>query len=81
MRSLGATLGATRANDFTRRPYEFGLATGDHARSRTDPDEAEHDTGIYGLERWPTEEQLLRRFLLERVQPYPIRFVNWFMSK
>jgi hypothetical protein len=23
----------------------------------------------------------LRRFLLERVQPYPIRLVNWFMSK
>jgi hypothetical protein len=23
----------------------------------------------------------IRRFLLERVQPYPVRLVNWFMSK
>jgi hypothetical protein len=27
------------------------------------------------------DRQQIRRFLLERVQPYPIRLVNWFMSK
>ena len=27
------------------------------------------------------DRQKVRRFLLERVQPYPIRLVNWFMSK
>jgi hypothetical protein len=31
---------------------------------------------------FPTvDRQEIRRFLLERAQPYPIRLVNWFMSK
>jgi len=45
---LGANTGATRANDFPRQPNESGHAAADHASSRTDPDEAERDTGIYG---------------------------------
>jgi len=48
--SLGANLGATRANDFLREADECGQAAGDHARWRTDPNEAERDTGNYGSE-------------------------------
>ena len=50
MRSLGANVGATRANYFLRWAYEYGQADGAHARQRTDPDDAERLTGIYGLE-------------------------------
>jgi hypothetical protein len=49
-RSLGASVGATRANDLPRQPNEYGQAGGDHARPRTVPDDAEHLTGIYGSE-------------------------------
>jgi hypothetical protein len=50
MWSLGANLGATRANDFPRQANGYGQAGGDLASSRTDPDDAERLTGIYGLE-------------------------------
>jgi hypothetical protein len=50
MRVLGANLGATRANNFPRQADEHGQAAGDHARSRTGPDVAERDAGIYGSE-------------------------------
>jgi hypothetical protein len=40
-------VGATRANDFLRRANESGRAGGDHPSLRTDPDDAERDTGIY----------------------------------
>ena len=45
-------LGATRANDFMRQSNEYGQARGDHPSSRTDPDNAERLTGIYGSEGW-----------------------------
>ena len=48
MRSLGANLGAIRANDFPRKADECGQAARDHARWRTDLDDAERDTGNYG---------------------------------
>jgi hypothetical protein len=40
-------MGAIRANDFPRPADGCGQAGGDHASSRTDPDEAERLTGIY----------------------------------
>jgi hypothetical protein len=49
-RHAQAMLGATRANDFMCQANEYGQAGGDHARSRTDPDDAERLTGIYGSE-------------------------------
>jgi hypothetical protein len=48
MRPLGAMLGAIGANDFLRPANESGRADCDHARSWTDPDDAERLTGIYG---------------------------------
>ncbi len=45
-------MGATWANDFPRQANGFGQASGDHASSRTDPDDAERLTGIYGSEGW-----------------------------
>jgi len=48
MWSLGANVGATWANDFPRQTNEDGQAGGDHASSRTGPDDAERLTGIYG---------------------------------
>jgi hypothetical protein len=47
---VGANLGATRADDFPCPADECALAAGDHARSRTNPDDAERNTGIYGSE-------------------------------
>jgi hypothetical protein len=41
-------LGAIGANDFPRQTNEYGQTDGDHASSRTDPDDAERLTGIYG---------------------------------
>jgi hypothetical protein len=38
MRSLGANVGATRANDFPRQANGCGQAAGDDASWRTDPD-------------------------------------------
>jgi hypothetical protein len=43
-------VGATRANDFLRQANEYGQTDGDHASSRTDPDDAERLTGIYGID-------------------------------
>jgi hypothetical protein len=43
-------VGAIRANDFPPQANGYGQADGDHASSRTDPDNAEHQTGIYGSE-------------------------------
>jgi hypothetical protein len=40
-------VGATRADDFLRQANEYGQTDGDHASSRTDPDDAERLTGIY----------------------------------
>jgi hypothetical protein len=50
--STGANVGATRANDFPRQANECGQASGDHASSRTHPDDAERHAGIYGSESW-----------------------------
>jgi hypothetical protein len=47
--SLGANLGATRPNDFVRPADERGQPSGNHPRWRTDLDDAERDTGNYGL--------------------------------
>jgi hypothetical protein len=52
-RSLGANVGAIRANDFPRPANESGRAGGDHASLRTDPDDTERDTGIYESEGGP----------------------------
>src|SRR5215510_864265 len=41
MRSLAAMLGASGANDFPRQADGSGQAVGDHASSRTGPDDAE----------------------------------------
>ena len=43
-------MGATRVNYFLRRADEYGQADGDHASSRTDPDDTERPTGIYRSE-------------------------------
>jgi len=48
-------LGAIGANDFLRQADEYGHTDGDHASSRTDPDNAERVTGIYGSEGWGFE--------------------------
>jgi hypothetical protein len=40
MRSLGANVGAIRANDFSRQANGCGQAAGDDASWRTDPDNA-----------------------------------------
>ena len=61
MRSLGASVGAIRANDFPRQANGCGQADGDHASSRTDPDNAERLTGIYGSEGWGFESLRARR--------------------
>jgi len=45
---LGAMLGAIRANDFPHQADGYGQAGDVHASSRTDPDNAERLTGIYG---------------------------------
>jgi hypothetical protein len=41
-------LGAICANDFLRQANGYGQADSDHPSSRTDPDDAERLTGIYG---------------------------------
>ena len=41
-------LGAIGANDFLRQADEYGHTDGDHASSRTDPDNTERLTCIYG---------------------------------
>jgi hypothetical protein len=51
MRSLGANVGAIGANDFLHQAHWRGQASGDHASSQTDPDNAERHTGIYGSVR------------------------------
>jgi hypothetical protein len=38
-------MGATGANGFPRQADQYGQAADDHARSRTDPDDAERRTG------------------------------------
>ena len=48
IRVLGANVGVTQANDFSRPTDEYGQPGGDHATSRTDPDDVERLTGIYG---------------------------------
>src|SRR5229473_3055540 len=53
--------GAIRANDFSRQADEYGQAGGDHASSRTHPDDAERQTGIYGSDaRRPPREGYTR---------------------
>jgi len=44
----GSLSGAIGANDFLRQANEYGHTDGEHASSRTDPDNAERLTGIYG---------------------------------
>jgi hypothetical protein len=41
-------VGATRVNDFPHQADGYGQETDDHASSRTDPDDPERLTGIYG---------------------------------
>ncbi len=49
-----AAMCAVRADDFPRQADGYGQVPDDHARSRTDPDDAERRTGIYRPEgRWP----------------------------
>ena len=48
-------LGAIQANDFPREANGYRQAGGDHASLRTDPDDAERLTGIYGSEGWGFE--------------------------
>ncbi len=48
MRSLGANVGATRANNFPRQADGYGQADGGHPSSRAGPDDTERLTGIYG---------------------------------
>ena len=43
-------MGATRAYDFPRQADGYGQAGGDHASLRTDPDDDERLTGIYGTD-------------------------------
>ena len=45
---MGANVGATRANDLPRRADDYGHAADNLASSRTDPNDAERDTGNYG---------------------------------
>ena len=52
---MGAMSGAIGANDFPRQSDGSGRAAGDHASSRTDPDDTERLTGIYGSEGWGFE--------------------------
>jgi hypothetical protein len=49
---MGANVGATRANDLPRQADDSGQAADNLASSRTDPDDAERDTGNYGSEGW-----------------------------
>jgi hypothetical protein len=51
MRSVGANMGATRANDFPHQADKHGQVAGNHPRSRTDLDDAERDAGNYGIRR------------------------------
>ncbi len=51
-RSLGANVGAARANNFPGQADGYGQATDDHPSSRTNPDDAERRTGIYGSQGW-----------------------------
>jgi len=48
MRSPEANAGASRADDLMRHPNESGQAGGDHASSRTDPNDAGRLTCVYG---------------------------------
>src|SRR5713226_7847677 len=50
--SLGAKVEAMRMNDFLRQADAYGQPGSDRASSRTDPDDAECLTGIYGSEGW-----------------------------
>jgi hypothetical protein len=45
---MGANMGATRANDLPRQADDYGHAYDNLASSRTDPNDAERDTRIYG---------------------------------
>jgi hypothetical protein len=54
MPSLGANLGAIRANDFPRQADGSGQTDADHASARTDPDGPERLTGIYGSDGLPS---------------------------
>jgi hypothetical protein len=63
---LGANVGATRANDFLRQANGSGRAHGDRPSPRTDPDDAERLTCIYGSEGWGFES--LRARTSERAQ-------------
>jgi hypothetical protein len=51
----GANLGATRANDFPRQANGCGQAGSHDPSPRTDPDDPERRTGIYGSEGWGFE--------------------------
>jgi hypothetical protein len=55
MRSLGANVGATRANNFLHQANGYGRARGHHPSPRTELDSSERLTGIYGSEGWGFE--------------------------
>jgi hypothetical protein len=59
-------LGATDANDFPRHANGFGQADGGHASLRTDLDDAERRTGIYGSEGWGFESLRARTCVVSR---------------
>jgi hypothetical protein len=52
---LGANAGATRANDFLGQANGSGQAHSDRPSPRTNPDDAERLTCIYGSEGWGFE--------------------------
>jgi hypothetical protein len=52
---------AARANDFPRQVDGYEQTAAGHASSRTDPDDAERRTGIYGSEGWGFESLRARK--------------------
>jgi hypothetical protein len=85
MRSLGANLGATRANNFPRQADESEQAAGDQASWRTGSDNLERLTGIYrseGRVRTGSERAQINshfrswssRYCLSQSRPGPFAF-------
>jgi hypothetical protein len=66
----GSQRGSHRGERLSRQADESGQAGGDHASSRTDPDDAERDTGNYGSEGWGFES-LRARQQTTRLQARP----------
>ncbi|MGN6173669.1 MAG: zinc-binding dehydrogenase [Streptosporangiaceae bacterium] len=61
---LGANVGASRANNFLWQANGSGQADYDRPSPRTDPDDAERLTGIYGSVSGRSSKEALRNLLL-----------------